>query len=218
MRVQELNYENIPIIEAKRAGADSKACGQLKRRVIWAEVGKAKYVDSEREAGRVSGRFLMMQKDSMKTSLSDPITHSLYMEDYVAVSAKAYDVGDFPIMIANLDSVDQSLYDDTEWVAKRLPGIDCAEDEYPVDADEGSLQLVELTHRMTPLLHMVRFSALSHIQEIPGLSRVPDSKNGNKTKGDTLRGILCRVGSAQLFRAHSDGRSFLRLRIDYDEM
>ena len=57
MKVQELNYEKIPVIEEKRAGADSKACGQLKRRVICAKVGKAKYVDSEREADRESGSF-----------------------------------------------------------------------------------------------------------------------------------------------------------------
>ena len=67
-------------------------------------------------------------------------------------------------MIANLDSGDQPLYEDTEWPAKRLSGIDCAADEYPADAAEESLQLVELAHSMTPLLPMVRFSALGNIQ------------------------------------------------------
>ena len=81
--------------------------------------------------------FLRTHQDSLKTYLSYPIAHSLYMSDYVAVFAKAYDVADCLSMIANLDSVDQSLYDDTEWLAKRLPGIDCAANEYPVEADEG---------------------------------------------------------------------------------
>ena len=56
------------------------------------------------------------------------------------------------------------------------------------------------------------------MDELPGISRVPESKKGEKTKADTLRDLITRAGPVQLFRAHNDVRSFLKLRVDYKKM
>ena len=106
MKVQELNYENIPVIEEKRGGVEQKACPQLRRRVICAKVGKADYVESEVEVGHSAGRFLRIQPDELKSFLRGPITHSVYMKDYVAEFASAYSVQDCASTISNLCLID----------------------------------------------------------------------------------------------------------------
>ena len=136
----------------------------------------------------------------------------------MAVFASNYSVSDCVSMVSNIGSVGPNIAADTDWLARKLSGMD-AEDgcDYEV-ADDDAVRIVSAVHRKTPNSAVVRFSAFAHIQELEGLSRAPRSKKGKKTKAATLRELLLRVGEMQLFKGMSDENSFAKLRVDHDRM
>ena len=81
MKIQELNYENIPVIEEKRNGPAGAACAQLERRAICANVGRATFVGEECGVYHSEGKYQRMQPDWLGEFIGGPVTHGLYMRE-----------------------------------------------------------------------------------------------------------------------------------------
>ena len=122
MKIQELNFENIPVIEEK-SGNNLEYCNQLKRRVICAIVGKGTLVHDEDQVDRSAGRFLYIPQDELVGFLSDPLTASLYFKLYCIPFFKKYSVTQCKNMVNNLSLIDPQLETDTVWLAKNLSGV-----------------------------------------------------------------------------------------------
>jgi len=76
MKIQEMNYENIPVIEEGRDRL--KACEQLKRRVVCCRMGKARFVlnDTEVDPARVVSPLI--PQDELVPFLSHPLAASIF--------------------------------------------------------------------------------------------------------------------------------------------
>ena len=76
MKIQEMNYENIPVIEEGRDRL--KACEQLKRRVVCCRMGKARLVlnDTEVDPARVVSPLI--PQDELVPFLSHPLAASIF--------------------------------------------------------------------------------------------------------------------------------------------
>ena len=57
MKVQELNYDNIPSIETSENPSEEEGCKQIRRRLICARVGKGELVHNEEEVNMERGKF-----------------------------------------------------------------------------------------------------------------------------------------------------------------
>ena len=125
MKIQELNYECIPIIEEKTSCTkNDEYCNQLKRRVICAKIGKGTLVHNPEEVNHEEGMFLYIPQDELEEFLSDKVTASLFFKYYCMPFFKKYSLDDCKKMVNNLDSIDNQLELDTVWLAKKLSGID----------------------------------------------------------------------------------------------
>ena len=76
MKIQEMNYENIPVIEEGRDRL--KACEQLKRRVVCCRMGKARFVlnDTEVDPARVVSPLI--PQDELVPFLSHLLAASIF--------------------------------------------------------------------------------------------------------------------------------------------
>ncbi|CAE8711070.1 unnamed protein product, partial [Polarella glacialis] len=79
MKVQELNYENIPIVE--EAKDHSKACERLKLRVVCIRMGKAKRTPNQADVDEASSVFMLVPQE-LTTFLSHPVTSAMYSKDW----------------------------------------------------------------------------------------------------------------------------------------
>ena len=81
MQVQELNYENVPVMEEVRDHL--KACEHLKRRLVCLRMGKAQFVTDMDQVDHDKGIYkLLRQDDELIAFLSHPLTASLYFCDW----------------------------------------------------------------------------------------------------------------------------------------
>ena len=84
MKVQDCNFENIPVIEQK-CGADAARkdyCIQIYRRVICAIAGKATLTEDAKEVDECKGVFLKLSPNTLPQFLGDPVTAGLFMREY----------------------------------------------------------------------------------------------------------------------------------------
>ena len=66
----------------------------------------------------------------------------------------------------------------------------------------------------TPDIPLIKAFRLAHIDALPGLKYVAESKKNKKTKMSNLRKMLPAVGDTSIFRAAGNG--FLNLLVDSD--
>ena len=139
LKVQELNYGNIPVIEEKKGHDRAESCVQLKRRIICAKVGYARYVEDFSEVDHDNGKFLRIPPDQLKSFLKHPWTRSIYMKNYVSEFAKEYATEECLGIILNPGMVDKKIATDTEWLALRLSGMDASFVGQPAVVDESAM-------------------------------------------------------------------------------
>ena len=77
MKVQELNYENIPIIEECKD--HNKTCEQLQRRVVCIRMGKGTFTPEEAKIDHANGIYKLIPQDELAAFLKHPLTASLYI-------------------------------------------------------------------------------------------------------------------------------------------
>ena len=120
MQVQELNFENIPIIEDS---ADrTKCCEHLRRRVVALLLGKATWTGDPAAVNPSEGVYLLLPQDDLVDFLSHPVTAALYLREWCIPFFLETTVREGLEMINHLDKVDPALAKDTEWLALRLSG------------------------------------------------------------------------------------------------
>ena len=120
MKIQELNYENVPVIEEVRDRL--KACEHLKRRVVCLRMGKAQFVTDMDQVDHEKGIYKLLPQDELIAFLSHPLTASLYFRDWCLPFFSENTMDECLQMIANLGLVHPDLVTDTEWLANRLSG------------------------------------------------------------------------------------------------
>ena len=139
LKAQELNYGNIHAIEEKQDRDQAESRVQLKRRIICAKVGYARYVDDFSAAYHANGEFTRIPTDQLKSFLKHPSTRSIYMKDYVSEFDKEYATEECICMILNPWMVDKKIATDTEWLALRLSGMEATCGGHPAVDDEGAM-------------------------------------------------------------------------------
>ena len=82
------------------------------------------------------------------------------MKDYVATFASEYSVNACASTISNLGSIDSGLAADTEWLARRLSGLDYNDTERIGEVDVDAIRIMADTHRKTPCLPTIKSSPL----------------------------------------------------------
>ena len=128
MKVQECNYENIPVIEqkAKRDRSDDSPAEQIHRRVICSKVGKGVFTQDPTKVDTSKGVFQSVPLDELASFLADPVTSALFLQMYCVPFFKEYAIEDCVRMIEDLSFLDEStgstFVEDTLWLAKRLSG------------------------------------------------------------------------------------------------
>ena len=80
MKIQELNFENIPTIEECKDRL--QACEQLKRRIVCFRMGKARFVLDENQVDHKQGIFLLIPQDELVPFLTHPLTASVFFSDW----------------------------------------------------------------------------------------------------------------------------------------
>ena len=69
-KVQEVNFESIPVIEdGSRDMDNNQFCNQIKRRVLCAKVDKATFVHNEEDVDVENGKFMYIAQDELSEFL-----------------------------------------------------------------------------------------------------------------------------------------------------
>ena len=109
-----------------------------------------------------------------------PVTHGLYMREYVEVSDANYIVDWCVSVVDNGESICPTIASDTEWLARKLPGM-CTEQEGRREiVDEEAIHIVKSPHRKPRNATVVRSAAQANIQELGGAPRETHSARARK--------------------------------------
>ncbi|CAL1142580.1 unnamed protein product [Cladocopium goreaui] len=118
MKVQELNFENIPTIEECRDRL--QAC--LKRRIVCFRMGKARFVLDDHAVNYEHGVFRLIPQDELVPFLTHPATASCFFRDWCLPFFQENSLDECLKMILDLSHVHEDLVNDTNWLASRLSG------------------------------------------------------------------------------------------------
>ena len=119
MKIQELNYENIPVME--ESGDRRKCCEPLKRRVACVRLGGV-FTTDETAVCHDRGIFKLIPQDELTAVLSHPMMAALYLREWCIPCFKQESLHDCMTMINDLRSVHIELDADTTWLAGCLSG------------------------------------------------------------------------------------------------
>ena len=147
MKVQDCNFENIPIIERKATtDADQKDyCEQIYRRVICAVVGKATLTEDADKVDEDKGVFLKLPPNVLAQFLEDRVTAGLFMREYCVEFWKNYGLDGCEKLLA---TPPEALRSTTEWLSRKLSGVD--EEESPEDATDDTHLLIAIHTALKP--------------------------------------------------------------------
>ena len=208
MKIQELNYENVPVIEESKD--INKACEQLRRRVVCIRTGTSTYTLNPNEVDHDRGIYLLIPQEELASDLRHPVTASLYLRDWCLPFFRENPVGECLTMLHDLRSISDKLEMDTQWLAAKLSGRDLVppgDDRMLVDAND---EIVELVHASMPTRPILKEYLLHKIDEFPGCIT---STRGRTTK---LQRFVSAIdhSSLKLFR-QVDHSTFEKLQINW---
>lgn len=115
MKIQEINYDSIPIIEQQLES--NEASRQIRRRVICARVGKATLVHNDEEVNKSQGYFRYKAQNLLKSVLKDKITASIFFKSYLLPFCKQFSNEECLQMIDNPGSINAEFDRNAEWLA-----------------------------------------------------------------------------------------------------
>lgn len=208
MKVQELNYENIPIIEEARDA--TKACQQIRRRIICLRMGKATFVVDPALVDHTKGIYLLIPQDELVPFLSHPLTSAIYFRDWCLPFFRENSLVDCVQMLSDLKAVHTDLERDTDWLASRLSGSSKGPpgDEHCNRCEsEGIIQRV---HEQTPMKPIIKEYLLQKVDDLPGAI---SSSRGRRTKTQNFIAALDSTG--MLLFQQLDSGSFAKLQVNW---
>lgn len=125
LKIWEMNPGCIPIIDMKKSAGD-QPLDEIARRLLCGQLGRVTWVHSEGEVDEANGKFRIIDRETLLDFLNDPVTHSVYFNEYILPVARETTVQEILAWLDNLASFDQGLYDDTRWLAKVMCGLESA--------------------------------------------------------------------------------------------
>ena len=185
MKVWELNYENIPVIEEKkRSTGGDPWCEQLRRRVLCLKYGQAKFV--AKDENEAEGKFLRIPPGELERFCNDPVTHSLLFKEYLFPFMKDHTIEEAAAALDDPASIAHELEADIAWLAQRLSGAPLSrEDKENLDTS-GPDKIVIDAHGGTPNKAVVRNYLISTVNNLPGLQTTSVSTRGKKSRIQVL--------------------------------
>ncbi|CAE7706700.1 unnamed protein product [Symbiodinium sp. CCMP2592] len=177
LKVQELNYDNIPTIEEARDR--NKCCQQLERRIVCLRMGKGKLVSDVNEVDTDNGVFLLIPQDELSAFLSHEITAALFLREYCIPFFQETSLAESLRMINDLAGVHADLVRDTKWLASRLAGGNAPPPGDETDDVNEFNRLVIAAHSQTPWKRVLKEYLIHKIEALPGAIY---SSKGKRTK------------------------------------
>ena len=211
MKIQELNYESIPVIED---GRDSvQGCDQLKRRVICLRMGKATFVPDAAAVDHSQSIFKLIPQDELVPFLTHPLTASIYFREWCFPFFEENDIQECLQMILNPKSIHPELETNTSWPATRLSGSNAPPPGAGGEERHKADHLIKLVQSNTPCKHIVKEYLIQKVEELPGAN---SSSRGRRTKVQNFEAAMQR-SDLRLFR-EIEHRSFEQLLIDWPKL
>ena len=211
MKIQELNYENIPVIE--ECGDRRKCCEQLKRRVACVRLGKGVFTSDETRVDPAKGIFKLIPQDELTAFLSHPVTAAIYFREWCLPFFLENSLLDSLGMINDLGSVSPDLENDTIWLATCLSGNKTLPPGVTDEKIKESNELVELVHAATPMKRIIKEYLIMKVESLPGCA---SSTKGKRTKLTNFIDALDHT-DAKLFK-QMDAACFAKLQVDWTSM
>lgn len=211
MKVQELNYENVPVIEEGRDKL--KGCEQLKRRIMCFRMGKARFVTDPCEVDHEKGVFQLIPQDELVPFLSHPMTCSIFFREWCLPFFKENTIEECLAMILNPGTVDPAVVEDTDWLATRLSGGNAPPPGSDIEMQEDHDNLIIMVHSKTPMKMCVKEYLLQRLDVIPGAI---SSSRGRRTKVQNFASALDQA-QVRLFR-QQDHSAFEKLQVHWTKL
>ena len=208
MKIQELNYENIPVIE--ECGDRRKCCEQLKRRVVCVRLGKGSFTSDYARVDPANGIFKLIPQDELSAFLSHPVTAAIYFRDWCLPFFQENSLQDSLTLINNLGSVSDLLEADTVWLATCLSGNKMLPPGVTDQKLKESNDLVAIVHAATPLRRIIKEYLILKVEALPGCAA---SSKGKRTKLVNFVDALDHT-DVNLFK-QIDATCFAKLLIDW---
>ncbi|CAE7371257.1 unnamed protein product, partial [Symbiodinium necroappetens] len=208
MKIQELNYENIPVIE--ECGDRRKCCEQLKRRVVCVRLGKGSFTSDYARVDPLNGIFKLIPQDELSAFLSHPVTAAIYFRDWCLPFFQENSLQDSLTLINNLGSVSDLLEADTVWLATCLSGNKMLPPGVTDQKLKESNDLVAIVHAATPLRRIIKEYLILKVEALPGCAA---SSKGKRTKLVNFVDALDHT-DVNLFK-QIDATCFAKLLIDW---
>ncbi|CAL1131577.1 unnamed protein product, partial [Cladocopium goreaui] len=196
MKVQELNFENIPTIEECRDRL--QACEHLKRRIVCFRMGKARFVLDDHAVNYEHGVFRLIPQDELVPFLTHPATASCFFRDWCLPFFQENSLDECLKMILDLSHVHEDLVNDTNWLASRLSGWNGPPPGTDIDLQTENDELITIVHRKTPMKTFIKEYLISKVEDIPGAVQ---STRGRRTKLQFFLSALDH-STIKLFRQH----------------
>ena len=140
------------------------------------------------------------------------------MNEWYRPLVSDHDTAACQALLGDLTKFGGCLERDTRWLARRLFGVredSRLQDTVAEDSRrENTIALAKYVHSRTPDIPLIKAFHLTHVDALPGLKYVEESKKNKKTKMGNLREMLSAVGDMSIFRAVENG--FLKLLVDSD--
>ena len=211
MKIQELNYENIPVIE--ECGDRRKCCDQLKRRVVCVRLGKGVFTSDDDQVDPAKGVFKLIAQDELSAFLSHPVTAAIYFREWCLPFFKENTLQDSLAMINNLASVSKLLEIDTTWLATCLSGNKTLPPGVTDQKLQESNEVVATVHAATPMKRIVKEYLVSKVEALPGCA---SSSEGKRTKMANFIDALDHA-DVKLFQ-QIDATAFAKLLVDWTSL
>ena len=177
MKIQELNYDNIPIIE--EAYDRRKSCQQLQRRVVCVRMGKGVFISDDTAVDHAKGVFRLIPQDELTALLAHPVTAAIYLREYCIPFFQETSLTECLHMIHDLSSVHPDLARDTDWLASRLSGGNAPPPGVEKDLMSTYNELLVATHEATPHRRLIKEYLVHKVEALPGCI---GSSKGKRTK------------------------------------
>ena len=195
--IQELNYENIPIIEEARDL--TKSCHQIRHRIVCLRMGKATFVAEPSLVDHSQGIYLLIPQDELVPFLSHPLTSAIYFRDWCLPFFLENPIADCLHMLADLRSAHADIERDTDWLAARLSGSSAGPPgSAGSDRTEANF-IVQRDHEKTPMKPMIKEYLIQKVDDLPG---AVSSSKGCRTK---VQNFISALDSADMLLFPSDG-------------
>ena len=148
IKIQEVNEVNIPVMDFKVCREQfAEHSEQLKRRVICARVGRARYVKDPEEVDHAAGKFLYIPQQKLADFLSDPMTGNIFLVCVCVPAFKQKSIAAAQQLVSDPGKISKRFETDTEWLVSKMlgcdiwnavqPGITIEDDDFLIQVHES---------------------------------------------------------------------------------